>query len=138
MRIRPPLASRLVFSLGGGATALIFLGLIMYSWVTEHHPEVLLGLLLVGVFGLIAIWGGRSNWLDADGSTVGHYPSFGAAKVVARERLAAIVRVQPGRTTALEFRGPDGDVLFSAGESFRRPDVERLARYLGVPLRWDL
>lgn len=138
MSIQPPLASRLIFSLGGSATALIFLGLIMYSWFTQLDPKALLGLPLVGIFFLIAYWGGRSSRLDADGSTVGHHPALGKADVVPRERLAAIVRVQPGRVPTLEFRGHDGNVLFSAGESFSRSDVERLAQYLAVPLRWEL
>ena len=112
--------------------------LILIDLFTRHDLVVLLGIPLVAVFAGTAYWGGRSSWLGANESKVGHYPSLGRAKTVTRDHLAAIVRVQVGRTTAFEFRGKDDGVLFTAPESFTREDMQTFADYLQVPLRWEL
>jgi hypothetical protein len=138
MSIRPPLASRLIFAIAGGASAVVVLALIIIDLLTRHDLVVLLGLPLVAVFAGTAYWGGRSSWLGANETKVGHYPSLGRARTVARDHLAGIVRVQMGRTTVFEFRGKDDGVLFTAPESFTREDMQTFADYLKVPLRWDI
>lgn len=139
MSIRPPLAVRLIWIIGGGGTALVSLVLIAYFWVTLQNPQVLFGLLITAVFVFGAYSGGRSSWLKVDVGSVGYHPSVGVAKVVPRQRLAAVVRVSVGEgVKTLEFRGHDGNVLFVAQESFSRSDVQRLAEYVGVPLTWHL
>jgi hypothetical protein len=144
MSIRPPLRSRLTFALGGSTAAVLFLFVTAMGMFTQGGGPVIgvFGVALSAVFVAIAYWGGRSTWLRADEEHVGHYPSFGKSEVFARNRLAEIVRVrvESGRATglaSLEFRDRDGKVLFIAGESFIRPDVERFAQFLSVPLRWD-
>ena len=138
MSIRPPLASRLIFAIAGSASAVVVLALILFDFFTRHDWLVLLGLPLVAVFAGTAYWGGRSSWLGANETKVGHYPSLGRARTVTREHLATIVRVQVGRTAVLEFRGKDEGVLFTAPESFTYEDMQTFADYLKVPLRWDI
>jgi hypothetical protein len=141
--IRPPLASRLIFGLGGGAVALLVLFLTEYGVVYQHDQPIVLsifGLVLAGIFGLIGWWGARSSWLHADHETVGFYPSLGKAIVFPRARVASIVRVRAGRRSfppSIELRAADGTVLFVADASFGRSDIERFAEYLSVPCQWD-
>jgi hypothetical protein len=141
--IRPPLASRLIFGLGGGAVALLVLFLTEYGVIYQHDQPIvsgILGLVLAGIFGLIGWWGARSSWFHADHETVGFYPSLGKAIVFPRARVASIVRVRAGRRSfppSIELRAVDGTVLFVADASFGRSDVERFAEYLKVPCQWD-
>jgi hypothetical protein len=144
MTIRPPLRSRLIFGLGGGAVAVLVLFLTEYGIFYQHDPPIvsgIAGLVLAGIFALMAWWGARSSWLRADHETVGFYPSLGKAIVFPRARLASVVRVpayRGGSPPQIEFRAADGTVLFIADASFGRSDVERFARFLEVPCAWDI
>lgn len=141
MSVRPPPWSRLIFGLGASAAAVLFLFVTAVGIFVQHSGPVsgLFGVALGAAFAVIAYWGGRSNWLCADERTFGCHPSIGSAKVFARDQLAEIVRVAGARgITSLQFRTRDGRVLVEAGDSFIRPDVERLSQYLRVPLTWDL
>jgi hypothetical protein len=119
---------------------MILIGSVYAVFAQNAQPVVMafFGLLGATIFGYFGLLGGRSNWLRADEQAFSYHPSFGSAKVFARDQLAKIVRV-PGvkGTTSLEFRTRDGKVLLEAGDSFSRPDVERLAHYLNAPLQWD-
>lgn len=140
MNIRPPLASRLIYGVAGGGTAVLFLYATVYGITVQHEPAVTAvpGIVLAGIFVFIGLMGARSNWLRASDATIAYHPTFGSAKVVARDRLAAIVRVAGLKgVSSLQFRSSDREVLFVADASFRRSDVERLAEYLHVPLHWD-
>lgn len=142
MSIRPPLASRLIYGVGGaGVAAFALIGTVYAITAQNAQPFVagFFGIVLAGIFSFIGMTGARSNWLNADERTVSYDATFASPKVVARDRLASIVRVSGLKgVTALEFRSRDGAVLLEAGASFSRPDVERLADYLRVPLGWDL
>jgi hypothetical protein len=143
MNIRPPLRSRLIFGLGGGAMVVLVLFLTEYGIFYQHDQPIvsgIAGLVLAGIFALIAWLGGRSSWLRADDETVGFYPSLGRAIVFPRARLASVVRVRAyrrGSPPQIEFRAADGTVLFIADASFGRSDVEHFAEYLEVPCEWD-
>src|SRR4029077_11481888 len=142
MSIRPPIRSRLIFGLGGCALVLLVLFLTEYGIFYQHDPPIvsgIAGLVLAGIFALIAWWGARSSWVRADDETVGFYPSLGKAIVFPRSRFASVVRVRASRGgPQIEFRAADGTVLFIADASFGRSDVERFARFLKVPCAWDL
>jgi len=142
MSIRPPLASRLIYGVVGAGVAVSALIGTVYAIAAQNAQPVVAGfsgIVLAGIFSFIGMMGARSNWLNADAQTVSYRATFASPKVVARDRLAGIVRVSGVKgVTALEFRSRDGDVLFEAGASFSRPDVEKLAEYLRVPLRWEV
>ncbi len=142
MTIRPPLASRLIYGVGGAGVAAFALIGTAYAVAAQNAQPLVawfFGIVLAGIFTFIGLMGARSNWLNADDQTVGYYPTFGSPSVVARDRLASIVRVRGVKgLTTLEFRSRDGAVLFEAGASFSRPEVERLAEYLRVPLRSEV
>lgn len=142
MSIRPPLASRLIYGVVGAAVAAFALIGTVYAIAAQNAQPLVagfFGILLAGIFSFIGMMGARSNWLSADERSVGYHPTFGPPHVIARDRLASIVRVSgPRGVTSLEFRSRDGALLFEAGASFSRPDVEKLAEYLGVPLHWEL
>jgi hypothetical protein len=143
MTIRPPLASRLIYGAGGGATGFLFLCLGVYAFVTEPNNPLrfvtLIGAVAFCAFmAYVAYFGGVGTELRADDTTVGVYPPIGAVKESPREHLGSIARV-PGLRGVIsyQFVSRDGTVLMEADATYRRSDLERFAQFVGVPLRWD-
>ena len=143
MTVRPPLASRLIYGVGGGATALIFLSLGVYAFATGSD-RFLAGFDLIGAIAFsgfvafMAYWGGLGTELRADAATVGLYPSIGSAKVASRQELGRITRVQGMKgTVTYRLVSRQGAPMMETGASYRHSDLERFAQFVGVPLEWN-
>jgi len=144
MTISPPLASRLIYAIGGGACALAFLGLTLYAlvstpfWFVRAALTTLAGVAMSGVFVLLAYRGGNGTQLRADDATVGQYPPIGPPRIFPRQQLGSIAGVQGWRgLVQYQFVARDGALLMQTGASFRRSDLERFAQFVGVPFRWS-
>ncbi len=143
MTIRPPLASRLIYALGGGACALTFLGLTLYALLSTASGfgkaaiTLVAGVALSGVFAVLAYRGGCGSELRADKTTIGHYPPVGRPRIFPRQQLGAIAGVEGWRgLVQYQFVARDGALLIQTGDSFRRSDLERFAKFVGVPFQW--
>jgi hypothetical protein len=138
MAIKPMVGSRLVYGAAGSGVALCFL-LFTLILLREGNAFAVFGLIMVGILGFIAYFGARAAVLQANETSIVYRPTVGRPRVVSRAQLASIQRT-PGLkgTTYFSFRSADGHELFHAGETYSRNDMEALASYLGVPIRWEL
>jgi len=143
MTVRPHLASRLVYGIGGGSAALIFIGLGIYAFVSEPNSlksgvGLLAAAALGGFLAVLAYWGGVGTELRADATTVGLYPPIGSVKVSPRDRVGSIARVA-GLKGVITYKlvSRDGISVMETGASYRRSDLEQFAQFIDVPLRWD-
>src|ERR1700737_1318534 len=138
MAIKPMVVSRLVFGVAGSGVALCFLAFTLVL-VREGKPSAVSGLIMVGIFSLIAYYGSRAAVLQATETSIVYRPTIGRQRAVPRAQLASIERTSGLKgTMSFSFRSRDGQELFHAGETYSRNDMEALASYLGVPLRWAL
>lgn len=137
MIIRPALASRLIYAVAGTGATLGFVGLTIVIVLQGGGAASVFGLFLVAIFAFITYWGTRGSVLRADQAMVAYRPAVGKTRTVSRSELASIDRVRDSEGgPLLSFRSKDGTELFRADETYRRTEIEALARYLGVPAHW--
>jgi hypothetical protein len=120
MAIKPMVGSRLVYGVAGSGVALCFL-LLTLTLLREGNAFAVFGLIMVAILGFIAYFGARAAVLQANETSIVYRPTSGLKG-----------------TTYFSFRSPNGQELFHAGETYSRNDMEALASYLGVPIRWEL
>jgi hypothetical protein len=139
MVIRESRSSRLGAGLFFGAAsvaALVFCGIV----AMQQHELALFaaGILFAILPGFLAVDACVDSTLWADALTIGVNPGIGRRRSYPRHEVASILHATGYRGVPfLIFLRADRSLLFSTSDNFRRPDVDALAAYLGVPVSYD-
>lgn len=137
MIIKPKFASRLIIGVGASGAALGFL-FITLVLLREGNPYAGFGVIMVGILGFFAYWGARAAVLQANETSLVYRPTVGRQHSVSRAQLASIERISGLKGAVyFSFRSRDGQELIHPDETYSRHDMEALAGYLRVPLKWD-